>query len=112
MSDTPKTDAFIGDEIDDNITEGEIAAWEFARKLERHLNNSRKWSSALADAADDLRSERNDLRDMLSEAIAQRDQLQDAVRDYRDAKGRFHTEKACKRLLSLLPENETCSQIQ
>lgn len=35
----------------------------------------------------------------------QRDLLQDAVRAYRDAKGRHHTQKACERLLALLPEN-------
>ena len=37
----------------------------------------------------------------------QRDELRDAVRAYRDAKGRYHTQKACERLLALLPENET-----
>ena len=35
----------------------------------------------------------------------ERDRLQDAVREYRDAKGRYHTQKACERLLSLLPDN-------
>jgi hypothetical protein len=35
----------------------------------------------------------------------QRDELRDAVRAYRDAKGRYHTQKACERLLDLLPEN-------
>jgi len=35
----------------------------------------------------------------------QRDELRDAVRAYRDAKGRYHTQKACERLLALLPEN-------
>jgi hypothetical protein len=28
-----------------------------------------------------------------------------AIRAYRDAKGRYHTQKACEHLLSLLPEN-------
>ena len=36
----------------------------------------------------------------------ERDRLQDAVRSYRDAKGRYHTQKACERLLALLPEND------
>ncbi len=35
----------------------------------------------------------------------ERDELRDAVRAYRDAKGRYHTQKACERLLALLPEN-------
>lgn len=37
--------------------------------------------------------------------ILRRDELREAVRAYRDAKGRHHTQKACKRLLSILPEN-------
>ena len=32
--------------------------------------------------------------------------LWDAIRDYRDAKGRYHTQIACEHLLTLLPENE------
>ena len=30
----------------------------------------------------------------------------DAIREYRDAKGRYHTQKACERLLTLLLEND------
>ena len=41
----------------------------------------------------------------LHTAETQRDELRDAVRAYRDAKGRYHTQKACERLLALLPEN-------
>jgi hypothetical protein len=29
----------------------------------------------------------------------------DAIREYRDAKGRYHTQKACERLLTFIPEN-------
>lgn len=32
--------------------------------------------------------------------------LWDAIRAYRDAKGRFQTQKACEHLLTLLPENQ------
>ena len=35
----------------------------------------------------------------------ERDRLRDAVREYRDAKGRYHTQKACERLIALLPAN-------
>lgn len=34
---TPETDAYIGEDNDDNMTEGEIALCEFARRLERRL---------------------------------------------------------------------------
>jgi hypothetical protein len=36
----------------------------------------------------------------------ERDQLRHAIRAYRDAKGRYHTQLACERLVSLLPEND------
>ena len=35
----------------------------------------------------------------------ERDQLRHAIRAYRDAKGRYHTQLACEWLVSLLPEN-------
>ena len=35
----------------------------------------------------------------------ERDQLRHAIRAYRDAKGRYHTQLACERLVLLLPEN-------
>lgn len=41
----------------------------------------------------------------LAEIMEERDELHDAIRAYRDAKGRYHTQKACERLLALLPEN-------
>lgn len=37
MSDTPRTDKYIGDGNEDNMTEGEIAICLFARTLEREL---------------------------------------------------------------------------
>ena len=41
-SDTPETDAYIGEGNDDNMTEGEIALCEFARKMERERNSFKK----------------------------------------------------------------------
>lgn len=35
----------------------------------------------------------------------ERDRLQGAVREYRDAKGCYHAQKACERMIALLPEN-------
>lgn len=35
----------------------------------------------------------------------ERDQLRHAIRAFREAKGRYHTQLACERLVSLLPEN-------
>jgi hypothetical protein len=50
MSDIPETDAYIGDDNDDNMTEGEIAMCEFARRLERERNEARKEAELLRDA--------------------------------------------------------------
>ena len=36
----------------------------------------------------------------------ERDELLAAIRAYRDAKGRYHTQMACERLLTFLPEND------
>lgn len=41
MSDTPRTDAYIGDQDGTYMTEGEIAMCDFARTLERELNEAR-----------------------------------------------------------------------
>lgn len=38
MSDTPETDAYIGEDNEDYMTEGEIALCDFTRKLERERN--------------------------------------------------------------------------
>ena len=43
-SDTPETDAYIGEDNEDNMTEGEIAMCEFARRLERQRNDARERS--------------------------------------------------------------------
>lgn len=53
----------------------------------------------------DITCELNKLLGNYEVAMDDRDELRDAVRAYRDAKGRYHTQKSCKRLLSLLPEN-------
>ena len=47
----------------------------------------------------------SDIVDELNRLKRERDELRDAVTAYRDAKGRYHTQKACERLLSLLPDN-------
>lgn len=38
-------------------------------------------------------------------ALDELDQLRDAVRALWKVKGRYHTQKACERLIALLPEN-------
>lgn len=39
----------------------------------------------------------------------QLEELQHAVRGYRDARGRYHTQKACEELLAVLQRQETAS---
>lgn len=57
-----------------------------------------------------MERERNQIANEAGGAIAEimdeRDKLRDAVRAYRDAKGRYHTQKACERMVALLPEND------
>ena len=60
-----------------------------ARKLERERN-------AWADVAKSRGQDAIRYHD-------ERDKLLDAIRSYRDAKGRYHTQKACERLLKFLP---------
>ena len=48
MSATPRTDAYIGDGNDDDMTEGEIAMCEFARSLETELAAVTKQRDELA----------------------------------------------------------------
>ena len=48
MSATPRTDAYIGDGNDDNMTEGEIAMCDFARTLETELAAVTKQRDELA----------------------------------------------------------------
>ena len=43
------------------------------------------------------------------EAEAKLEELREAVRNFRDVSGRYHTEIACKRLFALLPENSVLS---
>jgi hypothetical protein len=43
--------------------------------------------------------------EMAARATVERDELLAAIRAYRDAKGRYHTQLACERLLTFLPEN-------
>jgi len=48
---TPETDAFIGEQDGVYMTEGEIAACDFARKLERERDEARETAVAIRDAA-------------------------------------------------------------
>jgi hypothetical protein len=41
MTPTPETDAYIGEQDEDNMTEGEIAMCELARRLERERDKAR-----------------------------------------------------------------------
>jgi hypothetical protein len=50
VSATPRTDAYIGDGNDDNMTEGEIAMCDFARTLETELAAVTKQRDELAEA--------------------------------------------------------------
>jgi hypothetical protein len=43
--------------------------------------------------------------ELLRDARAELETLRDAVRNFRDVKGRFHTQLAAERLIALLPEN-------
>lgn len=44
--------------------------------------------------------------EMAARATVERDELLAAIRAYRDAKGRYHTQLVCERLLTFLPEND------
>jgi len=46
---TPETDAYIGNTSEDDMTEGEIAMCEFARKMERERNEARREAVAFRD---------------------------------------------------------------
>lgn len=63
MSDTPETDAFIGEGNDGSfMTEGEIAMCEFTRKLERERNLARERGFESADVIERLERENTALR--------------------------------------------------
>jgi hypothetical protein len=54
MSDTPRTDDFIGPIIGIYMTEGEIAICDFARQLERELNAAKAELAELKKALNNL----------------------------------------------------------
>jgi len=60
VSATPRTDAYIGDGNDDNMTEGEIAMCEFARTLETELATVTKQRDKLAFALRDILNDEPD----------------------------------------------------
>jgi hypothetical protein len=64
MSDTPRTDAYIGEGQEDCMTEGEIAMCDFARQLERELDDYRANAKYRC-------SQLQDQRDRLAEALNQ-----------------------------------------
>lgn len=57
-----------------------------------------------ADAMAEINSWREYATDACTQLRCERDELHAAIRAYRDAKGRYHTQRACERLVSLLPE--------
>lgn len=64
MSDTPETDAFIGEGNDGSfMTEGEIAMCEFTRKLERERNLARERGFESADVIERLEGQLRKARD-------------------------------------------------
>lgn len=56
-----------------------------------------------------LENERNKMTAFASDLAAELREVRTAIRAYRDAKGRYHTQLACERLLALLPEKRRCS---
>jgi hypothetical protein len=54
-----------------------------------------------------LENERNKMTAFASDLAAELREVRTAIRAYRDARGRYHTQLACERLLALLPENAT-----
>ena len=68
------------------IGEALDAICDLVEKLQRHVEDGKRNGQRCAE---------------------ERDRLQDAVRAFRDAKGRYHTQKACERLIALLPENDS-----
>lgn len=72
------------------IGEALDAICDLVEKLQRHVEDGKRNGQRCAE---------------------ERDRLQDAVRAFRNAKGRYHTQKACERLIALLPENANCPSV-
>jgi len=64
--------------------------------LARRLEKAGEWGSAGDNALEIVATEYS--------------RVMDAIREYRDAKGRYHTQKAREHLLAHLPENSKLSQ--
>ena len=93
-SSTPETESmlnFLSKEWPDR-GDFEIALAGFARKLERERDEWRE------------KAERRSI--FVTTTGDALDSVLTAIRAYRDAKGRYHTQKACERLLTFLPEND------
>ena len=99
-TDTPETDAYIGEgNEDDNMTEGEIAMCEFARKMERGRN---EWK-----ANHDNQVKEKQQAELLNISFHMRIRmLESAIRNLRDVKGRYHSEMAYYKLVGMLPESK------
>lgn len=91
-SETPKTDALANEIYARGIRVSEIRMLQHARKLERERNTDRELLAQ-------VRQERDNTWDDLQE-------LREAIRAFRDAKGRFHTQLAAEKLINLLPAQE------
>lgn len=82
MTPTPETDAYIGEQDEDNMTEGEIAMCELARRLERERDEYRqcwldeqanrdRWIAVLTEKRDKIRAENAAMREAIREAASQ-----------------------------------------
>jgi SMC interacting uncharacterized protein involved in chromosome segregation len=83
MTPTPETDAYIGEQDEDNMTEGEIAMCELARRLERELNAAKAENEAMREAIREAHAALDGCREDTCELFADRDWWKDEHRcDY------------------------------
>ena len=125
---TPETNAYIGEDNEDDMTEGEIAMCDFARRMERSRNEwqtramikmitktlSCMWCGGIVDApkgfkpgtplTSESRKQAYQEHTMICDAHPIQDVF-DAIRNLRDVKGRHHSEQAYNKLVAMLPES-------
>ena len=102
-TDTPETDGEWNRLACQDHPEFERNLADFARKLERERDDSRKWSSTLADAGDEIRAQLREEQQLHVQTLNERDALRFAICTLKNAKGRFHTEQAATNLFTLIP---------
>lgn len=128
-SDTPETDAYIGEDNEDDMTEGEIAMCEFAREMERSRNEWRTcammkmitktlscmWCGEIVHAPTGYDPEKPLTQKQREQAYQEHTmictahpirEVFDSIRNLRDVKGRHHSEQAYNKLVAMLPESK------